>query len=322
MMERPDEKPTAPASASDGPRTVCPAVAISPSPPSKLDQITKIAVIASIAVYLTGFIVAVHWYTKAGVPVAALTHDVFLAAGVQFLVVLGFALSPLISCFVIKWRIPSFKPASQHRSSLRRGLSRALFYAKLGLLLGGTLYAPCWGVHYVTGWSSLGHSIAFVVAILALSLMVVAKVRQERLGVIFRIGLFVPLPAVAATYYSAYLYPRSLAWLGGPRPTVLYRFNPSVTTPASLPSKEISCDPATSTERVRCRAIYLVHSDEKFVYTAVTDSSLPCSLSPTTTPTKTATWDDDVSRGASLCFVRIAADKFSPLKIPGPLRDP
>src|ERR1039457_7270830 len=55
--------------------------------PGDLELATRLAVVGSLVVYLAGFIVAVHWYTKSGVPVSALTHDVFLAAGVQFAVV-------------------------------------------------------------------------------------------------------------------------------------------------------------------------------------------------------------------------------------------
>src|ERR1039457_2545824 len=68
--------------------------------PGALELATRLAVVGSLVVYLAGFIVAVHWYTKSGVPVSALTHDVFLAAGVQFAVVCLSALSPLLAYFM------------------------------------------------------------------------------------------------------------------------------------------------------------------------------------------------------------------------------
>jgi hypothetical protein len=53
------------------------------------DRLAKLAVAALAGVYITGFVVAVHHYTKSGVPIAALTHDVFLAAGALFIVITG-----------------------------------------------------------------------------------------------------------------------------------------------------------------------------------------------------------------------------------------
>jgi hypothetical protein len=283
--------------------------------PTTLELVTKLAVLGSVAVYLMGFIVAVHWYTKSGVPVSALTHDVFLAAGVQFAVVCLSALSPLLAYFLTA-QPPS--PAASPEAPTA-GFRRLLHRIRGGLPLLGTvlvlLSLPQMAVFHLTGASSFGHSALFVVVTFGWGLLTIRMWRKDRSDAVWKFGLLAVGVVWGATYFSTFLYSRSPRWLGGARPQLLVRHDPTTDDP-TLGDASVRCDSIASGPETRCRTVYLVYWDEKYTYMAITEATTPCAPAKGVKP---ASWDDDIDTGARLCYVRLAAEKLSPLRIPGPL---
>jgi len=283
--------------------------------PTTLELATRLAVLGSVAVYLTGFIVAAHWYTKSGVPVSALTHDVFLAAGVQFAVVCLSALSPLLAYYMtVQPPSPASKPEAP-----ATGIRYLLRLARKGLpALGAVLLmlsVPYVAVDQLTGANSPGHSALFLSLTFGYGLLIVKIWRRGRSEAVWKLGLLLFFLVSDATYFSSFLYSRSPRWLGGARSQLLARHDPTAGEP-TLGDASVRCDSLASAPETRCRSVYLVYWDEKFTYTAITEATTPC---PPAKGGKPASWDDDTATIARLCYVRLAAEKLSPLRIPGPL---
>jgi len=179
------------------------------------------------------------------------------------------------------------------------------------------LTVPYIGVYQLAGADSLGRSAIFLIGTLVIGSVVLNLWPKPRHELVWKFGLLVLFVVAEATGYSELLYSRSPRWLGGARPQLLLRHDPAKTV-STLADGTVRCDLPLAAPEARCRSVYLVYWDERYAYTAVTEATEPCEPGRTASPTS---WNDDIARGARLCYVRVAAEKLSPLRIPGPLLD-
>lgn len=305
--------------------------AIQVAPPPKepamltrgLDHVAKVVALVSVAVYGTGFVVAVHWHGKCGVPTSALTHEVVLGAGVQFMLVCTSCLAPLVALRFGAFGKPTSSPTKAMDSA--KGRMRRTFDAVRqvsGLLfeLAVLLTAPYYGVDLLTGYASPGWCAVFVLGIFLSGVFVWKLWTKNRFQLVtWQIGIIIGWLVIAATVFSSELYSRSPTWLGGARPLILRRDNPT-TRPTAAEDAWAKCSAsAVDDSRTMCRTVYIVYRDEKFVYTAVTETDVPCVAEKRGKP---ATLADEMSHVPRLCFISLPAASAVPLRLTGPLGEP
>jgi hypothetical protein len=287
-----------------------------------LDHVAKVIAIASVAVYGTGFIVAVHWYSRCGVPTAALTHEVVLGAGVQFMLVCMSCLAPLVALRLGVFGKPTSSPTKAMDSAKGR-MRRTVVAVRQapGVLFEVFLLltVPLSGVHLLTGYVSPGRSALFVLGIFLSGVLFWKIWTRDRLQLVtWKIGLIIGWLVMAATLFSSQLYSRSPPWLGGARPIILRRDDPT-TRPTVAEDAWAKCSAsAVDDARTTCRTVYVVYRDEKFVYTAVTETDAPCVPEKRGKPVTLA---DEMSVVRRFCFISLPSGSAMPLRLAGPLGD-
>jgi hypothetical protein len=231
-----------------------------------------------VAVYGTGFIVAVHWYSRCGVPTSALTHEVVLGAGVQFMLVCRSCLAPLVALRLGVFGKPTSSPTKAMDSAKGRMRRTVVALRQVpGVLFEVKLQLVTWKIGLIIGWL-----------------------------------------VMAATLFSSQLYSRSPPWLGGARPIVLRRDDPT-TRPTVAEDAWAKCSASSVDDaRTTCRTVHVVYRDEKFVYTAVTETDAPCVPEKRVKPVTLA---DEMSVARRLCFISLPAGSAMPLRLAGPLGD-
>ena len=288
-----------------------------------LDHVAKVVAIASVAVYGTGFVVAVHWYARCGVPTAALTHEVVLGAGVQFILVFMSCLAPLVALRLGVFGKPTSSPTKAMDSAkgrMRRTFDTLRQVPGLLFELVALLMVPYYGVALLTGYASSGRCAVFVLGIFLSGVLAWKLWTRHRLKLVtWQIGIIIGWLVMAATVFSSQLYSRSPTWLGGARPLILRRDNPT-TRPTAAEDAWAKCSAsAVDDARTMCRTVYIVYRDEKFVYTAVTETDVPCVAEKRGKPTTLA---DEISDVPRLCFISLPAASAVPLRLTGPLGEP
>jgi hypothetical protein len=267
---------------------------------------TKFVIVASVLVYVTGFVVAVRHYAKCGVPVSALTHDVFLAAGALFSI-LGLVCG--LSAAFIDSMVPDVMAAFR-----KRPIAMVLLGFSVILLPLLVAWLP---VMALTEYDSPGSAAAFM-GVVVVSSLLAFRLGPGSLMVLGKAPFFVLTFVAIVTIFSSSIYSRTPHWFGGSRPIVLSARDPR--EGALVPEEtQARCAFSPLQHDTRCRTIFLVYWNETSVYMAVTEMLQSCPNTASHTP---RTWEDDVANGARLCFVRVPAASFSPLRIPGHLPDP
>ena len=137
---------------------------------------------------------------------------------------------------------------------------------------------------------------------------------KGRLDFILKLSTMAIFLMQVAHYYADHLYNRSPQWLGGGRPIVLKRYDPSATAKIA-PDDQARCEPASEESVLHCREVFLVYSQDKNIFLAVRESSEKCPSQESNLAELTL----DHLAGRQLCFVRLSAESSAPLRIPGPL---
>jgi len=245
-----------------------PAEAAQPPPQSGgrdwLASVAHLGVIASVAVYTTGFAIAVPHYLRRTIPVRALTHDVYLGAGVLFwsLTLLGV----LVGAAVVK--LGSFKKGdTQGRAGNKSTLDWLVAFAPLALS-----FANVFGSLRVT--------------IYVLGMMVLTALAPHRLT---RPSLASPLPVLVDSYvreivlaitlavmFGWFIYPHVSPAFGGGAEQPLAAGTFPNETPAAATDwwMKSSCrkypTPSSSTTPV-CRRFYRVYESADSLYLGIAE---------------------------------------------------
>ncbi len=266
------------------------------------DRLAKLAVAALAGVYITGFVVAVHHYTKAGVPIAALTHDVFLAAGALFIVITGiFGFVGLVTAVVMR--------------EIRRekGWRKRIGFAASALVLFMGLHALGRGtVSFVLVGSAadrIGLLYCAAATLFGAFLSIVQRTTAHRVS--FAIFTY----TVLAPMFSLLVYSHTPQWFGGARPATIAEYDPRNTAPPPQLA-EARCTTRTDPAPVlQCRRLHLLFWDEKFVYLAVEESDRTCGAShtPWTPP---SLWGWRAKRESVTCLLHLPADRLNGYAIP------
>jgi hypothetical protein len=305
----------APAEPTDSPAPTAPSAVVIPvtaAPPvgpnaelvdwgSFLEKVGKHVLLASIAIYAIGYVIAINCYTSAGVPSADLSHNTFIGAGVLFLVLCGLAAATLMTARL------DLRNRKSPKSSLKTKI---------------VVFLSSYAVASQVAWIPLaGGNLAFLVfhiyflasvGVIAALDFLRSNSNLERHRTLWTFGM---LSLFLVTMFAIFIYPLGQPAYGGGRPMLLYVWNRAGKVPVAVPAeiRDLRCEP-NAEQPPGCRIVSLVYSSGSHLYFSIEERAAECPDPANVEPMPIGTlWIRPRGRPPSLrpantriCFARIA----------------